>query len=67
VQERIGEPWGLEPRSITLVEMRQRGAAAELCAFFDVADAVAYSGRTMSQDEMRGWQERVLARLEEGR
>jgi hypothetical protein len=61
IQARLARRWGCAPRSITLAEMRQRGADAELQAFFEVADAVAYSGRLLSQEEMRRWQERLLA------
>jgi len=67
VQERLGPVWGVAPGSITAAELRRRGAAADLGALFEAADAVAYSGRAASQEEMRGWQRRVLARLEEVR
>ena len=67
VQARLAERWGCAPGSITLVEMRDRGVVPELQAFFEVADAVAYSGRLVFPEEMRRWQELVLvgiARLE---
>ncbi len=63
-QERLAPRWGCAPGSITLAEMRQRGAPAELQAFFETADAVAYSGRAVSQEEMEHWQRRLVAALE---
>jgi hypothetical protein len=63
VQARLAARWGCTPGSITLAEMVERGVSAELRAFFDVADAVAYSGRLVFQEEMRMWQEQVLAEI----
>lgn len=63
VQARLSGRWGCAPGSITLAEMRERRVGATLQAFFDVADAVAYSGRQVFQEEMRRWQELVLAEI----
>ena len=63
VQARLAARWRCAPGSITLAEMQQRGVGAGLQTFFEVADAVAYSGRRVSQEEMRRWQERVIAEI----
>jgi hypothetical protein len=63
VQERLAPPWGCASDSITLAELRRRGADAELQSFFETADAVAYSGRSVSQEEMEHWQRRVFAAI----
>lgn len=63
VQERLAPLWGSLPASITLAELRQRGSSADVRAFFEAADAVAYSGRAVSQEEMRQWQARVLGEI----
>lgn len=63
VQQRLAPRWGCASGSITLAELRRRGADAELQSFFETADAVAYSGRSVSQEEMEQWQRRVLAAM----
>ncbi|MFI5401662.1 MAG: BatD family protein [Planctomycetota bacterium] len=64
LQERLAPCWGCAPGSITLAELRRRGAEAEMQAFFETADAVAYSGLAASQEEMEHWQRRLLAAIE---
>jgi hypothetical protein len=63
VQARLAGRWGCTPGSITLAEMRERSVDTTLQALFDVADAVAYSGRQVLQEEMRRWQEQVLLEI----
>lgn len=62
-QERLAPHWQMAPRAITLAELRSRGASGVLQELFEIADAVAYSGRAVEQEEMRIWQQRVLAEL----
>jgi len=64
-QERLGEVWCQAPESITLAEVKARlGRDAEgiQCVFAN-ADAVAYSGRTFSQDELQEFKDLLMKEL----
>jgi hypothetical protein len=64
-QERLGEVWGQAPESITLVEVKERLAenAAGIRHVFENADAVAYSGQTFSQEELKQCRDLVIKEL----
>ncbi len=64
-QERLGEVWCQTPESITLVEVKERLAenAAGIRHLFENADAVAYSGQTFSQEELRQCRDLVIKEL----
>ena len=64
-QERLGEVWSQAPESITLVEVKERLAekAAGIRHLFENADAVAYSGQTFSQEELRQCRDLVIKEL----
>jgi hypothetical protein len=55
IQITLGELWGIPPAAITLADIQQRlnGQGAEIRQVFETADAVAYSGRPLSQSEMQ--------------
>ncbi len=64
-QERLGDVCCQVPESITLVEVKARlGDSAEgIRQVFENADAVAYSGRTFSQEELRDFRDLVTREL----
>jgi len=64
-QERLGEVWSQASESITLVEVKERLAekAAGIRHVFENADAVAYSGQTFSQEELRQCRDLVVKEL----
>jgi len=64
-QERLGEVWCQAPESITLVEVKERLAekAAGIRHVFEHADAVAYSGQTFSQEELKQCRDLVIKEL----
>ena len=64
-QERLGEVWCQTPESITLVEVKERLAdkAARIRHVFENADAVAYSGQTFSQEELKQFRDLVIKEL----
>ncbi len=64
-QERLGEAWGQAPESITLAEIKMRTGenGAGIRHVFENADAVAYSGRTFSQDELREFRDMLVNQL----
>jgi hypothetical protein len=54
-QVSLGELWGIPPAAITFadIEHRLNGRGSGIRQVFETADAVAYSGRPLSQSEMR--------------
>ncbi len=64
-QERLGEVWALPPDCITLAEVKERlpENAAGIRQVFETADAVAYSGQSFTQDELRKCRELVIQEL----
>jgi hypothetical protein len=64
-QERLGELWHQAPESITLAEVKTRlgGSAEGTRQVFENADAVAYSGRTFSQEELGDFRDLVTREL----
>ena len=64
-QERLGEVWCQAPESITLVEVKTRLAkkASGIRHVFENADAVAYSGQTFSQEELKQCRDLVIKEL----
>ena len=64
-QERLGEVWCQAPESITLVEVKTRLAkkASGIRHVFENADAVAYSGQTFSQEELKQFRDLVIKEL----
>jgi hypothetical protein len=65
VQERLGARWGLPPPTITLADIRRRlPAAIELQRTFETADAVAYSGQTYTQEQLRSLQQTLQRELD---
>jgi len=64
-QERLGEIWSQAPESITLAEVKDRLSknAAGVRHVFENADAVAYSGQTFSQEELKQFRDLVIKEL----
>ncbi len=64
-QERMGEIWTLPAESITLAEVKERlpESAAGIRQVFETADAVAYSGQTFTQEELRQCKQLVIKEL----
>jgi hypothetical protein len=64
-QERLGEIWALPPEGITLAEVKELlpESAAGIRQVFETADAVAYSGQTFTQEELRRCKEVVIKEL----
>ncbi|MBW1779450.1 MAG: protein BatD [Deltaproteobacteria bacterium] len=64
-QERLGEVWCQAPESITLAEIknRLRENSEGIRHVFENADAVAYSGRTFSQEELKACRDLVIQEL----
>jgi len=64
-QERLGEVWCQTPESITLAEVKDRLSknAAGVRYLFENADAVAYSGQTFSQEELKQCRDLVIKEL----
>jgi hypothetical protein len=63
-QERLGEIWCLPPETITLADVKERlSESAGIRHVFETADAVAYSGRSFSQDELRQCRDLVIEEL----
>jgi len=63
-QERLGEIWCLPPETITLADVKERlSEGAGIRHVFETADAVAYSGRSFSQDELRQCRDLVIKEL----
>jgi len=63
-QERLGEIWSLPPETITLADVKERlPQSAGIKHVFETADAVAYSGRSFSQDELRQCRDLVIKEL----
>ena len=65
-QESLGEIWSVSPESITLAEIRERlsGGAEGIRHVFETADAVAYSGQSFSQEELRKCRDLVIQEME---
>ena len=65
-QESLGEIWSISPESITLAEIRDRlsGRAEGIRHVFETADAVAYSGQSFSQEELRKCRDLVIGEME---
>lgn len=64
-QERLGEIWSQAPESITLAEVKNRLSknAAGVRQVFENADAVAYSGQTFSQEELKQFRDLIIKEL----
>ena len=63
-QERLGEIWSLPPETITLADVKEHlPESAGVRQVFETADAVAYSGRSFSQDELRQCRDLVIEEL----
>jgi len=64
-QERLGEVWSQTPESITLAEVKNRLSknAAGVRHVFENADAVAYSGQTFSQEELKQFRDLIIKEL----
>ena len=64
-QERLGQQWAQAPESITLADIKARlGDRGEgICEVFENADAVTYSGRTFTQEELRRFRDVVMREL----
>jgi len=63
-QERLGEIWSLPPETITLADVKERlPESAGIKHVFETADAVAYSGRSFSQDELGQCRDLVIKEL----
>jgi len=64
-QERLGEVWSQAPGSITLAEVKNRLSknAAGVRHVFENADAVAYSGQTFSQEELKQFKDLIIKEL----
>ena len=64
-QERLGEIWAVPPDGITLAEVKERlpENAAGIRQVFATADAVAYSGQSFTQEELRRCKELVIKEL----
>jgi hypothetical protein len=68
-QTQLGLRWGLRPQTITLAEVNSRmnGEAEGFRFIFELADEVAYTGRSFTQPELRKWLATIqgeLAKLE---
>ena len=65
-QERLGEIWSISPESITLAEIKERlsGRVEGIRHVFETADAVAYSGQSFNQEELRKCRDLVISELE---
>ena len=65
VQERLGEIWSQAPESITLAEVKDRLSknAAGVRHVFENADAVAYSGQTFNQEELKKFRDLIIKEL----
>ena len=63
-QERLGEIWSLPPETITLADVKERLTESDgIKHVFETADAVAYSGRSFSQDELRQCRDLIRTEL----
>ena len=64
-QERLGEIWSQAPETITLAEVKERLSenAAGVRHVFENADAVAYSGQTFSQEELKQFRDLLVKEL----
>jgi hypothetical protein len=57
LQNQLGGLWGVIPQTITLAEVNARlnGEADDLKFVFELADEVAYTGRSFASAELQGW------------
>jgi hypothetical protein len=64
-QNRLGVLWGLIPQTITLAEVNARlnGEADSFRFVFELADEVAYTGRTFGTAELQKWSEVINTEL----
>jgi hypothetical protein len=64
-QERLGQQWAQAPESITLADIKARmGDRGEgIREIFETADAVTYSGRTFTQEELLRFRDVVMREL----
>jgi hypothetical protein len=65
LQNQLGVLWGLIPQTITLAEVNARlnGEADGFRFVFEVADEVAYTGRTFAAPELQKWCKVISAEL----
>jgi len=65
-QERLGQIWSVPPETITLVDVKARlpEDMANIRQIFETADAVAYSGQSFSQDELKQYRKLIITELE---
>jgi hypothetical protein len=65
LQNQLGLLWGLIPRTITLAEVNSRlnGEADGFRLVFELADEVAYTGRTFGAVELQKWYNVINAEL----
>lgn len=71
-QECLGKKWSVPAEAITLADVKERlsESSGGIREVFETADAVAYSGKSFTQEELRQWKElliKELANLEETR
>jgi hypothetical protein len=64
-QNQLGALWGLIPQTITLAEVNSRlnGEAEGFRFVFELADEVAYTGRTFAAAELQEWRKVISAEL----
>jgi hypothetical protein len=64
-QNQLGALWGLIPQTITLAEINNRlnGEADGFRFVFELADEVAYTGRTFAAAELQKWHKVINAEL----
>jgi hypothetical protein len=65
LQNQLGVVWGLIPKTITLAEVNHRlnGEADGFRFVFELADEVAYTGRTFAAAELQKWYKVINAEL----
>jgi len=65
IQERLTDVWQIPPEAITLGDIKEKLPENEhvIRKIFELADAVTYSGLTLSQDELRGYKKSLLKEL----
>ncbi|MEA2014423.1 MAG: BatD family protein, partial [Thermodesulfobacteriota bacterium] len=66
-QERLGQIWSVPPEVITLVDVKDRlpEGNANIRQIFETADAVAFSGQSFSQEELKQYRRLIMTELED--